>query len=176
MPTPDHDDLTRGHSSHGSPGLLAVSFAEDIPWKGVVRIMVTRSGHSGVLTVIENTITDDGRDLLAQALQDGAAVPEITYLAVGDDNTAPTVSDTSLGNETFRKTITASAPGAGVGEAINTCYLAPFDANAQIEELGWFAGAATAAPDSGTMIARVLYSKDKDNLEAIQVERTDTVG
>ena len=153
-----------------------ILIAEAIPWKGVVRIIVRRSGHAGRLTVIENTITDTGRNLLAAALWDGGAVPEITYLAVGDDNTVPAVSDTALGNELFRKVVTSSKAGVSVGEAVNTIYLAPFDANFQIEELGFYAGAATATPDSGTLVARVLYNKDKDNLEAIQVERTDTVG
>ena len=150
--------------------------AEEIPWKGVVRITVRRPGSRGKVTVIENIITDDGRDLLAQALFDGAALPEITYLAVGDDNTTPVVGDTALGNETFRKVVTASTAGPGVGEAVNTIYLAPFDANGQIEELGFYGGNASAAAGSGTLVARVLYSKLKDNLEAIQVERTDTVG
>jgi hypothetical protein len=154
-----------------------ILIAEAIPWRGVVRITVRRPGSRGKVSVIENTITDAGRNLLARALWDDAgAVNEIRYLAVGDDNTAPTVADTALGNELFRKVVTSSSAGASVGEAINTIYLAPFDANFQIEELGFYAGAASPVPDSGTLVARVLYSKDKDNLEAIQVERTDTVG
>ena len=150
--------------------------AEDIPWKGVVRITVRRPGSKGRVTVIENVITDAGRNLLAQALQDGSALPEITYLAVGDDNTTPATGDTALGNELFRKVVTASAVGGSVGEAVNTIYVAPYEANFQWEELGFYAGDASADSGSGTMVARVLYSKLKDNLEAIQVERTDTVG
>jgi hypothetical protein len=153
-----------------------ILIAEAIPWRGVVRITVRRPGSRGKVSVIENTITDAGRNLLAAALWDGGALPEITYLAVGDDNTTPAISDTALGHERFRKVVTSSTAGVSVGEAINTIYLAPFDANFQIEELGFYAGAATTTPDSGTLVARVLYSKDKDNLEAIQVERTDTVG
>ena len=175
MPTP----MRRKRHDTGEPepsdGITRVAVAEEIPWKGVVRITVRRPGSRGIVTVIENIITDDGRDLLAAALWDGSALPEITYLAVGDDDTTPVVGDTALGNERFRKVVTASTAG-GTGEAITTTYLAPFDANFQIEELGFYGGAASEAAGSGTLIARVLYSKDKDNLESIQVERTDTVG
>lgn len=160
--------------SGDTPAKAAV--AEATPWDGEVRIVVRKPGRAGRVTVINNLIVDAGKALLAQALRDGAALPEITYVALGSDNTAPAAGDTTLGTETFRKAVTLQEEGTNPNQTVTTVYIAPPEGNGQIEEIGWFGGAATAAADSGTLIARVLYSKLKDNLESIQIERTDTVG
>lgn len=145
-------------------------------WKGRVRFVVRRSGRAGQEVVVENLITDAGKALLAQALRDGAALPEITYVAVGSSSTAPAAGDTQLGTETFRKAVTSQAQGAGTNQTVTTAYIAPAEAVGQIEEVGWFAGSASGTANSGTLVARVLYSKLKDALESIQIERTDTIG
>lgn len=127
---------------------------------------------------LKNTITNllfnFYRDALAGDLADGTEF-EIKYLALGDDNTAPAVTDTLLGNETFRKALTStSKPGVGQYETI--VYIAPAEAIGLIEELGWFAGPlAGAGADTGTLIARVLWSRNKTALESVQVERLDTI-
>lgn len=158
-----------------------VEISEGSGWSGKIRIIVLRSGHKGILTEIEeetveleNLITDAGRDLMAQALRDATTLPEITFVALGDDATAPVVGDVLLGNETFRKVMTTQA-GGGTGVTLSTVFIAPGENNQQIEEIGWFAGTATDAADSGTLVARVLYSRLKDSLESIQIERTDTI-
>jgi len=174
--TPDTGKKAATEPPAGPGGTPAVQVQEDTAWEGEVTITVRRPGRSGRVTVLNNLIVDAGKALLAQALRDGAALPEITYVAVGSDNTTPAAGDTTLGTEFFRKTVTSSAEGTNPNEAITTVYVAPYEANQQIEEIGWFGGAATGAADSGTLIARVLYSKLKDNLESIQIERTDTVG
>ncbi len=144
-------------------------------------IRVTVRDLSGRIVDVQefpNLITNDGlnmlRDILSGAL-DGADAGEIRQLAVGDDNTPPLVGDTALGNETFRKARTSfTAPADG---QVNTVHiLLPAEAVGAIEELGWFAGAAAGAgAGTGIMIARVLYSRTKTNLESIQVERLDTL-
>jgi len=160
----------------GPGGTPAVQVAGATPWDGEVRIVVRKPGRAGRVTVLNNLIVDSGKALLALALRDGAALPEITYVAVGSDNTAPAAGDTALGTETFRKAVTAQAEGSASNKTITTVYLAPYEANGQIEEIGWYGGEATDDADSGVLIARVLYSKLKDALESIQIERTDTVG
>lgn len=167
-------------SSRSKPSEAAEATAERVEataldWTGRVRFIVRRSGRAGKETVLDNLITDAGRALVAQALRDGSALPEITWVAVGSSATAPANGDITLGTETFRKQVTSQVEGGSPNQTVTTVYLAPADANGQIEEVGWFAGSASATADSGVLVARVLYSKLKDNLESIQIERTDTI-
>ncbi|MGE5589194.1 MAG: hypothetical protein ACM3ZA_00985 [Bacillota bacterium] len=153
-----------------------MSVAEHIPWHG--RIRVTTRYRSGRVDVEEfdNLITDAGRNLLRDALDGTVSDCAIKYMAWGDGNVAPAAGDVALGNELGRKAVTKQQVG-GAGQLTTTVYLAPFEANGQIQELGWFAGAgATAAVGSGVLVARVLYAKLKTDLESIQIDRVDTIG
>ena len=111
------------------------------------------------------------RDVLGGVVTDG----QIKYLAVGTDATAPAIGQTTLVAEGFRKITTSrSYPSTGVIKTIH--YLSPDDALINIREMGWFAGAAaTASANTGIMVARILYTRTKTNLESITVERTDTI-
>lgn len=140
-------------------------------------------GHVLEQVTLTNTITDLLLNLYRDALAGDITADEfeVKYLAVGDDNTPPPdPGDTTLGNETFRKPLTSSSK-PGTGQYKTVTYIAPAEAEGLIEELGWFAGPAAqpwgggAGKDTGTLIARVLYSRNKTALESIQVERTDTI-
>lgn len=122
------------------------------------------------------TITNAGLNLLRDAL-DGLAVNcKVAYVAIGTGSTAPAVTDTQLGAEVFRKPITNFTNGASVGESLINMYLAPGDAVGDVVgEIGWFAGAATGAANSGTMVARALYSHTKLISESIQFTLDSTV-
>ncbi len=189
----DHDDTTEDPSEPALYRLGEVveeraefthtreEISEPSSWSGKIKIIVRRSGRAGDETLIEeetveleNLITDAGRNLMALALRDVTALPEITFVALGDDATAPVVGDVLLGNEVFRKVMTQQVAGA-TGVSISTVFIAPQEANQQLEEIGWFAGDASATVDTGTLVARVLFSRLKDNLESIQIERTDTI-
>lgn len=135
---------------------------------------------SGETEEFPNLIVDTGHDLLARALQSGNVNTQITYIALGSGAAAPAASDSTLGNEGFRRTVTDYTLTATAGQIITTSYIAPDEANDfNIEEIGWFAEDATAAPDSGTLVARVNYQlpsgpRQKLNTEALQIDRTDT--
>lgn len=136
-------------------------------WRGQVRVIAR--GVDGRVSVWEgpNQITDAGRAKLAAALR-GEPV-EITHVALGADNTPPSPGDVALGDERFRKPVTAQSAGPGVGQTVTTVYIAPGEANGfPIEEIGWFTA-------DGTLIARVLYSREKTALESLQIDRTDTI-
>ena len=151
-----------------------MNIQEKLGWTG--RIKVTSTYRDGRVEIEEfdNLITDAGRNLLRDALRQPTDA-EIKYIAWGSGTTAPTVANTALGTETGRKAVTKQTVGTA-GVVVTTVYLAPFDANMQIQELGWFAGVgATATAGSGVMVARVLYSKLKTELESIQIDRTDTI-
>jgi len=145
-------------------------------WRGHIKI-TTRHLQGHILDVVEfdNLIMTVGlnmlRDLFSGTISDG----EIKYIALGTDNTAPAVGQTTLVAEVFRKQETSrSNLGDGILKTIH--YIAPDEAIANIREIGWFAGVdATLTPDSGIMVSRVLYSRNKTNLESIQIERTDTI-
>lgn len=126
---------------------------------------------------MHNLITDLLFNLYRDALAGDVTADEfeIKYMALGDDNTAPTTGDTTLGNETFRKALTSSSKPA-TGQYKTIFYVTPDEAIGNIEEIGWFTGPlAGAGADSGTMIARVLWSHTKTALHSLQIERTDTI-
>ena len=150
-------------------------------WRFTHNIRVTARDLSGhIIDVVEmsNLLTTVGLNMARDGLAGDVADLEVKAMTIGDDSTAPALGDTILGNETFRKARTSqSKPSTGV--VIYVQYIAPAEAVGTIEELGWVAGAAvnTASPagkDTGIMIARVLYSRTKTNLESLQIERTDT--
>lgn len=115
------------------------------------------------------TLTNAYANLRRDAALDGTTDTRIYYLAIGTNNTAPSASDTQLHAEVFRKAITASEAGAAAGEGIFTLYLAPQEAiGVAIAEVGWFAGSsASAAANSGVLVARGLYSHTKTANESI---------
>ena len=72
----------------------------------------------------------------------------VTHCALGDDNTAATANDTTLGNEVYRNAIASGTA------ASNVCYLTAFYSEAEdadtYEEVGLFID-GTGAADSGEM-------------------------
>lgn len=145
-----------------------------VGWLGQVRVAVI--GMTGAVQWEGvNQITNGGLDLMAQALRTVSVNTEITYVALGNGSAAVSASDTELGNEKFRKQVTEQHAN-GTGVTVTNLYVAPDQANSfDIEEIGWFAGDADQTPGSGIMVARVLYSHSKSNLESLQIERTDTL-
>ncbi len=149
-------------------------------WAG--RIRVTARDLEGNITDVEefdNLLTTTGFNMVRDGLFGDVSDFEVKALTIGDDATAPTIADTVLGNETFRKARTSQSKPAD-GQVQYFQYISPSEAVGTIEELGWVAGAAvnTASPagkDTGIMIARVLYSRNKTALESLQIERVDSV-
>lgn len=122
------------------------------------------------------TITNAGLNLLRDAIS-GANNSKFLYFAVGSSTTAPAVSDTQLGNETFRKAVSSYTNG-GTGEVLVSAYLGPTDAvGLDIEEVGVFGGnAASSALNSGVLIAHGLFSHNpKTGLESIILQLDLTI-
>jgi hypothetical protein len=104
------------------------------------------------------TITTAGHNMFRDALK-GLAVVKITYVALGTSNTAPNVNDTKLGAEVFRKSVTTYSNGANIGEILINMYLSQSELiGTTIQEIGFFGNNATALANSGTLLARGLYS------------------
>ena len=147
-------------------------------WQGDVNIKaLDKDGNILQEDNLKNLITSAGKNLLAESLRNGSLDAEIKFISIGSDNTAPSAGDTTLGNETFRKAVTSQTAGGSVGVTITNLYVAPEEAVGTIEEIGFFSGSsASSTTDSGTLFARVLYSRTKTAVESIQIERTDTIG
>lgn len=115
------------------------------------------------------TITNAGLNLLRDAL-DGANNAKITYVALGTSSTAPAVTDTLLGAETFRKAVSTYTNGASTGEILVSMYLGPNDdVGGNIQEVGFFGGnTATSSPNTGVLLAHGLYTHNpKTGIESI---------
>jgi len=123
-----------------------------------------------------NLIMTVGKNMFRDGLQGVITDLKIKRLGIGGTATAVNIAQTTLISEFFRKAVTSYAPGA-TGILVSTTYIAPYEANTpRIEELGWFCGVlATDTANSGIMISRVLYSKQKTELESLQIARTDTI-
>lgn len=147
-------------------------------WKLKTNVKITVRNLEGQIIDVQefkNLITTVGKGMFIDFLWGDVSDGEIKYMALGDDNTAPALSDTTLGNETFRKVMTTQAE-ASVTSLLSVVYVSPSENAVQIEEIAWFAGAAAGAgADSGIMVSRILYSRLKTTLESLQIERLDTI-
>ena len=146
-----------------------------ILWSGTFQIVITTPTKRRTVQ-LKNLITDAGLNYIRDLL-DGSINPptQIQYVALGSSNTPASASDVKLVSEFFRKPVTKQEL-PGTGQVASTVYIAPYEANQQIEEIGVFAGpTATAQKDSGVLIARVLWSHLKTELESLQIVRTDTI-
>ena len=149
-------------------------------WLGQWEIVIhDKAGNEIEKTGIRpNMVMDVGLNLLRDLLIGNAADGEIKYVALGNNATAPGALHTQLLAEQFRKAVTfQAADGSTPGKLYTELYLADTEANTfKCEEIGWFAGAAaTASTNSGILVARVLYSRQKTNLETWTIRRTDTI-
>ncbi len=147
-------------------------------WTGTIRVVIRdqrgRFARGG--KTFHNLITDAGTNLMRDALGGFVTDAKIKYVAVGTSSTAPAAGQTQLVAESFRKLVTKTDNTVGTAQVKSTMYLAPGEANIAIAEIGWFAGAgASAAANSGVMVARVLYSHTHTTSESIQFDRTDTL-
>jgi hypothetical protein len=125
--------------------------------------------------IIKNLITDAGLNMIRNALNGELVSTEIRYLAVGTSATTPSTTQTQLGAEIFRTPFISSTKPA-TGQLEKTAIILEAEAVANIREIGIFAGStATATANSGIMVSRVLYSRNKTNLESIQIVRRDTI-
>lgn len=139
-------------------------------WLGQYEILV---GDEKFL--ISNLITDAGLNMVRDALNNELPSIEIRYLAVGTSSATVSATQTQLTNEIFR-TLFISSSKPTTGQLEKTAIILENEAVANIREIGIFAGAtATSVANSGIMVSRVLYSRNKTNLESIQIVRRDTI-
>lgn len=144
---------------------------------GNVTVIVHKPDGSQESINLTNTYTTAWLNAIRNSWKNaGLADLQIKYMAWGSNNTAESAAHTKLLAEFGRKQITSQAEGLD-GELITTVYVSPEEGTeSTIEEIGWFGGPdASEDADTGIMVARVLYSRAKTNLESLDIVRTDSM-
>lgn len=156
---------------------MPVETQSQMAWRGDINLTIRRSGMIVAHHHYRNVVTRLGRNALRDTLQ-GVGNPEITWVAVGSGSDPASDEDTLLQTEEFRKLVTSQS-ALGIGEVLTTMYIAEGEANDFIiREVGWFSE-ATATPDSGVLMARVVVDPfsgaQKTSLETLQIDRQDSI-
>ena len=148
-------------------------------WLGQWEIEIKENGLTKEIVPLKhNLITDAGLNMLRDMLSGAITDAQIKYVALGNDATAPANTDPQLVAEQFRKVVTSrDADPVTAGKLYTELYIADTEANTfKAEEIGWFAGvAAGAGVNTGILIARILYSRQKSATESWTIRRTDTI-
>ena len=156
-------------------GICMLDFDDGLKWSGLIVVTVWDDGGLVGQQILHNLVMNVGKNLLVSALQNSAVNAKITYVSLGSGSTAVANTQTALVAEQFRKAMT-SYTTPGTGQSKSTIYIAPGEATTfTTNEIGWFGNGATVALNSGTMIARVLYTRTKAATESLQIDRIDTL-
>lgn len=158
-------------------------------WRGLVKLekVNIRTGKRKIINY-RNHIMDDALDAIISSLM-LYPDPNLTLMhcAIGDDDTAETDSDETLGNEIFRTPV-LSRLSTGTGEVESRAIILdrePEDLSGicTIKEIGFFAGTTSAnwdsgaGKDTGLLVARLVLASPESKLadEQINITRTDTI-
>lgn len=123
--------------------------------------------------VVENITTTVGRSVLAQRLGgDTTYTGTVNYTALGSDNTAPVVGDSTLGTEVYRKALSSGT------DANNIAYLETFftasETTGTYEEYGMFID-GTGSADTGQLFNRFTSTITKSGTETLNVQSVITL-
>lgn len=158
-----------------------VNLNETIKMTGQLR-MILRDAKTGqiksedvyknmVVTLAKNSIADHMRGTTAN--NKGI----VTYIAVGVGGVAPTLTDTKLQSELFRKLLSVreiSASADNIAEF--TVFFTTSEANGSLTEAGLFGDAASATTDSGTLYCRTLINRVKTVSDTLTMVWSVTIG
>ena len=146
-------------------------------WTANIKITAFDSdGNIKDVQEFKNLLVTTGLGMVIDAWQTAAFDSEIKDMALGDGSAAPDLTDTTLGNETYRMVFTSQTEVTATS-LLSVAVVPAADAVGLTEEIGWFAGvnADGVGPDTGILVSRVLYNRTKTALESLQIERTDTI-
>lgn len=130
-----------------------------------------RDGNLKHEDVIENGITDDGYDLVCQLLA-GVGGTKVSYIGIGDDNTAFDPTQTDLQGTSYRKSATYAHTG---GTKVFTLTASwgqdePIAGTFGVEEGGIFN--AASGGDMLSRLTRAVLSKLADDTLEVEYEFT----
>ena len=150
---------------------------EKVTIKGRVTLTLTdvKTGRKDV-QVRDNLVVTLAKTAIAAKLSGDASIAnrsEITFGAIGSGTTTPTLGDTTLATETFRK-ILATRTFSG-NQATLRLFLSTSEGNGTIEEFALFGEDASVSVDSGTMFNRVLVNRVKTSSNTLSIEVVLTI-
>ena len=122
---------------------------------------------------IKNITTTAGRSVVAQRLSGTTTYTGIVnYCALGTSATSPTVGDTKLGTETYRKALSSCTFSS------NIAYLEEFFTSTEVtgtfQEYGFFID-GTGTVDSGQLWNRFTAAQAKTNVQSLNVQSIITL-
>ena len=123
--------------------------------------------------VVENLTTTVGRSVLMQRLAGTTTYTgTVNYCALGTSATSPTVGDTQLGTETYRKALSSGTFAA------NIAYLETFftasEVSGSFNEYGFFIDANGSA-NTGQMFNRFISAQTKSTVQTLNVQSIITL-
>lgn len=137
-----------------------------------------RDAKTGKITRIkeyDNLLTDAW--LTALLNNSASASPthtlKILKFALGSDDTAPALADTTLGAESYRNNVASLTSSGKVLYATGFFSATEFDGT--IKEVGLFAGAATDDPDTGLLVNHAAVDETKSDTESLTIDVTITL-
>lgn len=146
---------------------------------GQFKIIVKNSKTKEIIKeeIINNRIMDAALSEIIKGYTSTAPDIAIKYIAIGTGDTAITDTDTTLDTEVFRKLYTIPPTLTDLGTVETKFDIIDTEAQVLIKELGIFGGStASATPDSGVLISRILwdFNKTPTDLE-LEITRIDKV-
>jgi len=153
-----------------------MSMISGLGWLGEFKIIV-HNVETGEVTeeYVKNRITNTALDKIINILDNIDPDLDIKYLAIGTDNTPLNDNDTQLGNEIFRTQFQNSNNDA-VGQFTTEFSILDSEAVGNWQEIGIFCSdSATSSANTGVMLSRILFSRNKTSLEEVQITRIDRV-
>ena len=170
------EDLIKFASELGT-FLLRVHKKEGLKISGKVKITETDINTGKVeITEYKNLIPTCGREAIARRLINEALKASegvITYGAVGTNTTSPTLADTTLGTELFRKAIASTSRTNNVIH-INT-FLTTTEGNGDLREFALFGEDASGTANSGTIFEKVSINRTKTSAKTLLIESVLTI-
>ena len=147
---------------------------ENLGLKGHWTIEIRENGVLTKTLDFDNQLTNLYRDSVLNQLKGNTFNSlDIKYLAVGINDSPSVPADTQLGDEIFRSSPTSKTI---IGNYLQTIWvLTDLQANDHLREIGVFAGNATSAPDSGTLLSRVVIDIEKTSVMEVTFIRRDIV-
>lgn len=146
--------------------------------KGAVALILrdAKTGKIKSVDFIKNTFVTTGKNAIAAALMGTTSNNKgiITYCAVGTNTTAPTLADTQLGTEIFRKLVSVRSVSGKVANF--QTFFTTAEANGTLREAGLFGDDASSTPDSGTLFSKLAINRVKSSSDTLTLSWDITIG
>lgn len=137
---------------------------DDLKLKGKLAIAL----NGEVVQEIDNLVVTDGKEYVASRMKDATATA-MSHMAIGSGSTAAAASNSALGNQLGRVSLTSTTVSGAV-----VTYVATFGAGTgtgAVTEAGLFNAAS-----SGTMLCRTVFSVvNKGSADSMTITWTVTV-